>query len=162
MQDIMSTNVAPRNNRDDPDSQLGEQKLEETKLLEIWKELVRQLASSTTSAKQENVRRAVPRGFNNIANSDPRESDDHYLIWRSHSARNDYAAGASLAFNPFAIFHASYTCKSDFVALAGDWEEIRDDMFDAWTALVRDDPVVKRLVEKSLEEERATYDEPAT
>jgi hypothetical protein len=118
-------------------------------------------AASVVRARNADL--AVSRSSNSsLGDSDLREYDDHYLVWRSQSAKQDYLVGASLAFNPFAVFHASYTCKSDFAALAGDWEEIRSDMVDGWTALIRDDPVVKRLVEKSLEKERATRDEPAT
>lgn len=168
MQDIMSHNVVSRDHRDDPNSRLRDEEIDETKLLEIWKEIVQQLASSPTSAAQENAVRArntdlaVSRVSNaSAAESKLSESDDHYLIWRSKSATQDYIAGASLAFNPFAVVHASYTCNSDFAALAGDWEEVRSDMVAGWTALIRDDPVVKRLVEKSLEKERASHDEPA-
>jgi hypothetical protein len=168
MQDIMSTNVAPRNRRDDPDSHLAEPEVDETKLREIWKELARQLISSTTAPEHVNAQRtddvglSVRRTLNHIAHLDPQRTDDCYLIWRSYSARHDYALGALCAFNPFPVSHSGYTCESDFAALAGDWEEVRGDMFDAWTALVREDPVVRRLVEKSLEEERATHDESAS
>ena len=162
IRDIMSTNVEPRNRWDDLDSHPAKPEVDETKLLEIWKELVRLLASDTNSAEHvgapsREMDVSVRRVFNDIANSEPREPDDCYLNWRSHSTRHDYAVGALLAFNPFPILHGSYTCKSDFAALAGDWEEVRSDMVDAWRELVREDPVVKRLVEKSLEEERTTY-----
>jgi hypothetical protein len=157
MQDIMSTKVEPRNRWDDVDSHPPKPEVDETKLLEIWKELVRLLASDTNSAEHVNApsRKMDASGRRVfIANSEP---DDCYLNWRSHSTRHDYAVGALLAFNPFPILHTSYTCKSDFAALAGDWEEVRSDMVDAWRELVREDPVVKRFVEKSLEEERTTY-----
>jgi hypothetical protein len=169
MQDIMSKHVASRDHRDGSYSHLEDDDFDETKLLEIWKEIVRQLASSPSDGEPENVVRArnadlaVSRSSNSsLGDSDLRGYDDHYLVWRSQSVKQDYLVGASLAFNPFAVFHANYTCKSDFAALAGDWEEIRSDMVDGWTALIRDDPAVKRLVERSLEKERATRDEPAT
>jgi hypothetical protein len=170
MQEIMSDHVAPRLRWDDSDSRFGEEEIDETKLREIWKELAGLLLSRPAPAEHENSQ-AETTGFANprrrddsIYYSELREDDDrdHYLIWSLNAPRHDYAVGASLAFNPFAVFYGSYTCKSDLAAIAADWDEVRGDMVDAWTALIRDDPVVKRLVEKSLGEERATRDEPAT
>jgi hypothetical protein len=170
MQEIMSDHVAPRVRWDDSESRFREEEIDETKLREIWKELAGQLLSRSAPAERENSQ-AETAGFatprrrdDNIYYSELREDSerDHYLIWQSNTPRHDYAVGASLAFNPFAVFYESYTCKSDLAAIAADWDEVRGDMVGAWTALIRDDPVVKRVVEKSLGEERAIHDESAT